>query len=174
MDIENLETLIRGRRSVRQWKKNEVPDELLKKAGGCGFGSVKGMVEHAFNTGSKRSMTLYWGARTLADLYSNLPEKWQREHDNFKFIPVLSEVKPEQGWQGRTGLVHEAIIQDYQQLDGHQVYACGSSEMIEAARAPFIAKGLPENHYFFDKFTFVCYKAPLAEAPASAGEVKHG
>lgn len=32
MDIENLETLIRGRRSVRQWKKNEVPDELLKKA----------------------------------------------------------------------------------------------------------------------------------------------
>jgi len=32
MDIENLERLIRGRRSVRQWKKNEVPDELLKKA----------------------------------------------------------------------------------------------------------------------------------------------
>jgi nitroreductase len=32
MDIENLERLIRGRRSVRQWKKSEVPDELLKKA----------------------------------------------------------------------------------------------------------------------------------------------
>lgn len=32
MDIENLERLIRGRRSVRQWKKDEVPDELLKKA----------------------------------------------------------------------------------------------------------------------------------------------
>ena len=32
MDIENLERLIRGRRSVRQWKKGEVPDELLKKA----------------------------------------------------------------------------------------------------------------------------------------------
>jgi len=32
MDIENLETLIRGRRSIRQWKKSEVPDELLKKA----------------------------------------------------------------------------------------------------------------------------------------------
>lgn len=32
MEIENLERLIRGRRSVRQWKKNEVPDELLKKA----------------------------------------------------------------------------------------------------------------------------------------------
>ena len=152
----------------------EIDKPIIFMAGGCGFGSVKGMVEYAFNTGSKRSMTLYWGARTLADLYSNLPEKWQREHDNFKFIPVLSEAKPEHGWRGRTGLVHEAIIQDYQKLDGYQIYGCGSSEMIEAARAPFIAKGLPQNHYFFDKFTFVCYKAPLAEAPASAEEVKHG
>ncbi len=32
MDIEKLEELIRGRRSIRQWKKDEVPDELLKKA----------------------------------------------------------------------------------------------------------------------------------------------
>ncbi len=32
MDIENLGRLIRGRRSIRQWKKDEVSDELLKKA----------------------------------------------------------------------------------------------------------------------------------------------
>ena len=32
MNIENLERLIRGRRSIRQWKKGGVPDELLKKA----------------------------------------------------------------------------------------------------------------------------------------------
>jgi len=32
MDIENLEKLIQGRRSIRQWKKDEVPDELLRKA----------------------------------------------------------------------------------------------------------------------------------------------
>ncbi len=32
MDIESLERLIRGRRSIRQWKKGEVPDHLLKKA----------------------------------------------------------------------------------------------------------------------------------------------
>jgi nitroreductase len=32
MDMEALEKLIKGRRSVRQWKKQEVPDELLKKA----------------------------------------------------------------------------------------------------------------------------------------------
>lgn len=32
MDIENLERLIKGRRSVRQWKKQDVPEELLRKA----------------------------------------------------------------------------------------------------------------------------------------------
>jgi len=32
MDIQELERLIKGRRSVRQWKKEEVPDDLLKKA----------------------------------------------------------------------------------------------------------------------------------------------
>ena len=32
MNIQDLENLIKGRRSVRQWKRQEVPDELLKKA----------------------------------------------------------------------------------------------------------------------------------------------
>ncbi len=32
MDIQTLEKLIRGRRSVRQWKKQEVSDDMLKKA----------------------------------------------------------------------------------------------------------------------------------------------
>jgi nitroreductase len=34
MNILDLEKLIKGRRSIRQWKKQEVPDELLKKAVG--------------------------------------------------------------------------------------------------------------------------------------------
>jgi nitroreductase len=32
MNIQDLEKLIKGRRSIRQWKREEVPDELLKKA----------------------------------------------------------------------------------------------------------------------------------------------
>ncbi|HEY4696865.1 MAG TPA: FAD-binding oxidoreductase [Gallionella sp.] len=147
---------------------------IIFMSGGCGFGSIKSMVEHAFNIGLNRPMVLYWGARTPANLYSDLPEKWQREHDNFKFIPVLSEPEPEHHWQGRTGLVHEAILQDYQKLDGYQVYACGSPEMVSAGRAPFMARGLPEDQYFSDAFSVVCHSAPVAEVPVSAGGVKHG
>jgi nitroreductase len=32
MDTEALEKLVKGRRSVRKWKKEDVPDELVKKA----------------------------------------------------------------------------------------------------------------------------------------------
>ncbi len=32
MNIQDLERLIKGRRSIRQWKKQEVPEEMLEKA----------------------------------------------------------------------------------------------------------------------------------------------
>ena len=147
---------------------------IIFMSGGCGFGAVKGMVEHAFKVGLNRSMTLYWGARIPADLYSDLPEKWQQEHDNFKFIPVLSEPKPEHGWQGRTGLVHEAILQDHERLDEYQIYACGSPGMVEASRAPFMAKGLPKDQYFSDAFVVTCYKPDATKASVPSGEVTHG
>ena len=146
---------------------------IIFMSGGCGFGAIKGMVEHAFKVGLNRSMTLYWGAKSPADLYSDLPEKWQHEHDNFKFIPVLSEPKPEYGWQGRTGLVHEAILQDYERLDEYQIYACGSPGMVEASRAPFMARGLPENQYFSDAFTVARYNSPVAGASVSSEGVTH-
>jgi CDP-4-dehydro-6-deoxyglucose reductase len=154
-------------------EENDKP--IIFMSGGCGFGSIKGMLEHAFRVGLNRSVVLYWGARTPADFYlADLPEKWQQEHDNFKFIPVLSEPKPEDDWHGRTGLVTEAILQDYQKLDGYQVYACGSPLMVEAGRAPFMARGLPEDQYFSDGFFVACHTDPVAETSVSSEGVTHG
>ena len=147
---------------------------IIFMSGGTGFAPVKSMVEHAFNVGVKRSMVLYWGARSPADFYlEDLPKKWQQEHDNFKFIPVLSEPKPEHDWHGRTGLVTEAILQDHQKLDGYQIYACGPPLMVDAGRAPFMAKGLPEDQYFSDAFLFASHKASVAEVPVSSEGVTH-
>ena len=39
------------------------------------------------------------------------------------------------GWTGRTGLVHRAVMADLPDLSGHQVYACGAPVMVESARA---------------------------------------
>lgn len=146
---------------------------IIFMSGGCGFGAVKGMVEYAFNIGSRRSMVLYWGAKTPGDLYSDLPEKWQQKHENFRFIPVLSEPKPEHNWHGKTGMVTEAILQDYQELSGYQVYACGSPEMVEAGRAAFIAKGLPEDQYFSDAFLVNNSKTPVTKPLVPSEVITH-
>lgn len=124
-------------------------------ASGTGFAPIKGILEHAFHKGTARQMTLYWGARTRNDIYMpELPEQWAREHPNFRFIPVLSDPAPEDRWQGRTGLVHEAVLQDIPDLSGHQVYACGAPAMVEAAHPAFVAQGLPEDEFYSDAFVF--------------------
>jgi CDP-4-dehydro-6-deoxyglucose reductase len=126
---------------------------IIFVAGSTGFAPVKSMLEYAFAKGMRRRMLLYWGTRTLQDMYlAELPMQWAREHDNFAFVPVLSDPAPEDHWQGRTGLVHEAILADFPSLAGHQVYACGSSAMVEAAHPAFRARGLAQDDCFSDAF----------------------
>jgi NAD(P)H-flavin reductase/quinol-cytochrome oxidoreductase complex cytochrome b subunit len=126
---------------------------IIFVAGATGFAPVKSMVEHAFARGLKRRMVLYWGVRSLRDLYlPDLPRQWEREHRNFTFVPVLSAPRPEDNWTGRTGLVHEAILADFPDLGGHQIYACGSVAMVQAARPAFLAKGMGEHDCFSDAF----------------------
>lgn len=126
---------------------------VLFVAGSTGFAPVKSMVEHAFNTGVARRMILYWGVRSRRDLYmGELAAQWAQEHANFSFIPVLSEPRPEDQWTGRTGLVHEAILADFPDLSAHQVYACGSVQMVEAAYPAFVKRGISSDDCFSDAF----------------------
>ena len=126
---------------------------IIFVAGATGFAPVKSMVEHALHAGLKRPMVLYWGTRKLEDMYlRELPERWAREHPNFRFVPVLSEPAAGDGWTGRTGLVHEAILADYPDLAGHQIYACGSVKMVEAAHPAFTSHGLKPDDCFSDAF----------------------
>jgi len=123
-------------------------------AGGTGFAPIKAIIEHAIHNQLKRPMTLYRGARQPADLYLNeLPESWQREH-GISYVPVLSDVAPGETWNGRRGLVHQAVMEDLPDLSEHEVYACGAPAMIEAAQRDFCARcGLPESAFYADAFT---------------------
>jgi CDP-4-dehydro-6-deoxyglucose reductase, E3 len=128
---------------------------IIFMAGGTGFAPIKAVIEHAFFTHIDREMVLYWGCRSLADLYmAQLPLQWAKEHPNFSFIPVLSDAKPEDNWQGRTGLVHQAILDDFEKLGGYQVYACGAPIMVESGQQAFAARGLPDDEFFADSFTY--------------------
>ncbi len=127
---------------------------IIFLASGTGFAPIKAMIEHAVARGSQRPMQLYWGCRKPADLYmAALPEQWAREVPGFRYVPVLSEVSAQDGWQGRTGLVHQAVMADHPDLSGHEVYACGVPVMVDAAQRDFLAQcGLPEDAFFADSF----------------------
>lgn len=124
-------------------------------ATGTGFAPIKSILEHAFHHQVERQMVLYWGARTLQDLYmAELPGRWQETRANFSFVPVLSRPAPEDRWPGRTGHVQTAVLADFADLSGCQVYACGSPAMVDAARKDFLAHGLPEEEFYSDAFNF--------------------
>jgi CDP-4-dehydro-6-deoxyglucose reductase len=136
---------------------------MIFVAGATGFAPVKSMLEFAFQAGFKRKLLLYWGVRQRRDLYlAELPEQWQREHANFRFIPVLSDPAPEDDWRGRTGLVHAAILADFPDLSGYEIYACGSIKMVEVARPAFIAHGLAEDACFSDAFGYAAAHSDAA------------
>ena len=139
---------------------------ILFVAGATGFAPIKSIVEDAFHRGIRRPMRLYWGVRRRQDLYLlDLAEGWQREHANFSIVPVVSDSPPGDGWSGRRGLVHEAMLEDFPDLSGHEVYACGSVKMVEAAVPAFLAQGLGEAFCFSDAFT------PSGAAPAAPDQI---
>jgi len=124
-------------------------------ASGTGFAPIKSIIESAFRRNVTRSMVLYWGARRPKDLYmSSIPETWTREQPSFRYVPVISEARPEDQWSGRSGFVHRAVMQDFPDLSTHQVYACGVPVMVDSARKDFTALcQLPEDEFYADSFT---------------------
>ena len=127
---------------------------IVLVASGTGFAPIKAIVEQVLHKGMKRPMTLYWGCRVRSDLYMHeRAEGWQRE-GKLCYVPVLSDATAGDGWNGRTGFVHRAVLEDFPDLSGHQVYACGAPVMVDAARRDFTAqRGLPEVEFFSDSFT---------------------
>jgi CDP-4-dehydro-6-deoxyglucose reductase len=128
---------------------------IVMVASGTGFAPIKAIVEHAIHKGITRPMTLYWGGRRPADLYQHAQcEQWAAEMSHFRYVPVVSDALPEDAWQGRTGFVHRAVMQDFPDLSAFQVYACGAPIVVDSALADFTQRcGLPAEEFFADSFT---------------------
>lgn len=138
---------------------------MILLASGTGFAPIKAVIEQLQFKGLDRPATLYWGGRRPRDLYM---DDWVRarvaEMPNLRYVPVVSDALPEDGWQGRTGFVHRAVLEDFPDLSGHQVYACGAPVVVESARDEYGAvAGLPPHEFFADAFTTEADKAqPLS------------
>ena len=126
---------------------------MLLMGGGTGFAPIKALIEHFLGLGTRRAITLYWGARAPADLYLRaLPERWARDVPSFRFAPVLSD--SEHAGTTRHGFVHEAVLEDEADLSAFDLYMSGPPTMIDAGRRAFVDAGLPEDRLFYDSFDY--------------------
>ncbi len=128
---------------------------IVLLASGTGFAPIKAIIEHMQVKAVERPAVLYWGCRRRADLYMHgWCEQAAAAMPQLRYVPVLSEEGPAEGWLGRTGLVHQAVMADLPDLSGHQVYACGAPVMIDAAQRDFVQRcGLPAEEFYADAFT---------------------
>ena len=147
------------------WFREESPRPALLIGGGTGYAPLRAMLRHLLGRGDRRSLHLYWGAQTRADLYEDDQlRELCRQHPNLKYTPVLSNPKPDDAWEGRTGWVHEAALQDHPHVAQFDVYASGPPVMVETIRQEFGRLGLPPAQLFFDSFDF---------APDSLAKLRH-
>jgi CDP-4-dehydro-6-deoxyglucose reductase len=127
---------------------------IVLLASGTGFAPIKALLEHMQAKGSTRPAALYWGGRRPADLYMH---DWlgelQARMPHLRYVPVVSNALPEDQWTGRTGFVHQAVLQDLPDLSGHQVYACGAPIVVDSARVDYLKAGLPDWEFYADAFT---------------------
>lgn len=134
---------------------------LVFLASGTGFAPIKALLEHMQHKGIDRPVTVYWGGRRPADLYMH---EWMQAHaadaPHLTYVPVVSDALPEDAWTGRTGFVHRAVMDDFADLSGHEVYACGAPVVIDSARADFTGlRNLPPDAFYADSFTSAADKS---------------
>lgn len=148
-------TLLRIEGPLGQFTLHESDRPIIMIAGGTGFAPVKSLIEYTLKNNDKRSIQFYWGARTSEDLYlDDLPKQWSKDHQHIEYKPVLSEVDKLNGWKGKTGFVHEAVLKDHADLSLYDIYACGPPPMINAILESFPANGLNKDQIFSDSFEF--------------------
>jgi Na+-transporting NADH:ubiquinone oxidoreductase subunit F len=128
-------------------------------AGGSGMAPIRSLLTdmHERNL-TKRAIWYFFGAVSQRDLFMveefrALEAAWPIFH----FIPTLSTPKPEDNWQGETGLV-TTITKKYldEKMDKDapkEAYLCGSPGMIDAAVTVLKTEGIPEEKIYYDKFS---------------------
>jgi propane monooxygenase reductase subunit len=123
------------------------PRRLLFIGGGAGMAPILSLLRSLREGTVARDAAFYYGARTEADLFG-LEELGELPCG---FVPALSEDC--NGWKGESGLITDVVSRLEGDVTEVDAYVCGPPPMVEAAIALLEAKGVPEAHIYYDKFT---------------------
>lgn len=130
----------------------ELPDApLVLIAAGTGMAQMHSLIEHCRAKGFARPVHLYWGVRRPEDFYEI--EQWQewQQLPNLFVHKVVSDLC---GWEGRCGLLHEAVCEDITDLSQAHVYASGSPAMVYATLDALVEAGMDAHQMRADVFAY--------------------
>lgn len=136
----------------------ETQREMCFIGGGAGMAPLRAHVFHQLLTvKTTRKMTFWYGARSRKEIfYRDEFEDLARNYDNFSFFVALSEVEPEDKWDGLIGFIHQVVYDHY--LKDHtdpteiEYYLCGPPIMLESAQKMLDGLGVEPEMIAFDDF----------------------
>ena len=133
---------------------------IIALAGSTGLAPIKCIVQSALRKGMKQGIYLYFGVRTPRDLYLEEELKGLSDmHSNLTFVPVMSETSGGRAY--RSGLVSDAVVSDFGDLDGCKSYIAGPPKMVEDAVQKFELLGMRREDCHADAFYTEADKAKL-------------
>lgn len=129
--------------------RESTPKKLILLATGTGIAPIRALLQqlHSGQVALPSEIHVYWGNRFESDIYLDLQQGLPA---NTKLNLVLS--RPESSWQGSHGYVQDIALSQHHHFDDTEVYACGSNNMIQAAKAKFEQAGLSPHKFFSDAF----------------------
>jgi Na+-transporting NADH:ubiquinone oxidoreductase subunit F len=127
--------------------------EIVFIAGGTGLAPIVSLLRQMEREGITRKATLYFGARTMADLfYMEELRGFEERLPAFTFVPALSRPKPDSSWTGETGRVTTLIDRDIADNAAVDAHLCGAPPMVKACVEILEQKGIPADNIAYDKF----------------------
>jgi propane monooxygenase reductase subunit len=138
--------------------------DLVFVGGGAGMAPIWSLLTSLAERGSERRATYYYGARSRRDLFHVRElEALRRRLPGFRSVLALSEPGAGDGWEGEVGLITDVVERGEGDLSECDGYLCGPPPMVDAAIEVLVAKGLPAERIYFDKFTTTAAAAEADE-----------
>lgn len=132
--------------------------EMIFIGGGAGMAPMRSHIfDQLKRLNSKRKISFWYGARNKNELfYQQDFDELEEQYDNFEWHVVLSESSPDDDWQGLTGFVHTALLNEY--LNDHpapedcEYYLCGPPMLTSSVVSMLDDLGVDTENILFDNF----------------------
>jgi Na+-transporting NADH:ubiquinone oxidoreductase subunit F len=125
--------------------------KIVCVAGGVGLAPMKAIVSYWSAHVRDRVLELYYGSRTLKDLYDHkVFQELKNLRSDFHYYPALSEEDP--NWKGERGFIHKILEKYLEDGPNTEAYLCGPPIMTETVIEVLKQKGVSEERIWYDKF----------------------